>query len=87
MLEKGVSKGKRYDPVLMVSVQELRKALQAFPQYEETKHKASVHFHLADLCLTLFKKQNLKAVAELEQAMANDEGKPPNEVSDYVLNT
>jgi len=49
------------------SLKELKDTIQALPQYHELKDKFAVHIDLCQKCNNIFSKNNISAIAEIEQ--------------------
>jgi len=69
-----------------LSVSQMANALRALPEYREVMSKLTQHMNMAHACMGIFNKQNLMALAEMEQTLATgktEEGRVPR-VSDLV---
>jgi len=53
-----------------MSLSQMATALKALPEYQEVMSKLSQHMHISHQCMSVFNKQNLLELAELEQTLA-----------------
>ncbi|OUM61424.1 hypothetical protein PIROE2DRAFT_12577 [Piromyces sp. E2] len=60
----GLENGSKY---IGASLKELKDTIQALPQYHELKDKFAVHIDLCQKCNNIFSKNNISAIAEIEQ--------------------
>ncbi|ORX91447.1 Sec1-like protein [Basidiobolus meristosporus CBS 931.73] len=65
------------------NLKKLKDILTSLPQFQEQKDQYSIHLNIAQECMSIFDKQNLTAVAGVEQDMAtwtSAEGEPSKRV-------
>ncbi|RKP27520.1 Sec1-like protein, partial [Syncephalis pseudoplumigaleata] len=70
------------------SLSDMKRILSDLPQFQELKEKYSAHISMAQDCMSLFNKQNLPAIGEVEQDMAckeTSDGEYPKNLVERLL--
>ncbi|KAI8053210.1 Sec1-like protein [Syncephalis plumigaleata] len=70
------------------SLSDMKRILSDLPQFQELKEKYSAHISMAQECMSLFNKQKLPAIGEVEQDMAckeTSEGEYPKNLVERLL--
>lgn len=69
-----------------VSMSELSEALKEMPQYQQTVGRFSLHVHLAEQCMELFKSMKIEAIAHVEQDMVMGEDEKGSRIHNPITN-